>query len=38
MDEAHAEARRIVEAGLSPALATFVRDKWDAQFGLIQVG
>jgi len=38
MEEAHHEARRMVEAGLSPALAAFVRDKWDAQFGLIQVG
>jgi len=38
MEDAHREARRLVEAGLSPALAAFVRDKWDAQFGLIQVG
>src|ERR1051325_4538792 len=38
MEEAHAEARRLVAAGLSPALTAFVRDKWDAQFGLIQVG
>jgi len=38
MEEAHAEARRLVESGLSPALTAFVRDKWDAQFGLIQVG
>ena len=38
MEEAHQEARRLVETGLSPALAAFVRDKWDAQFGLIQVG
>jgi ATP-dependent DNA helicase RecG len=38
MEEAHREARQMVETGLSPALAAFVRDKWDAQFGLIQVG
>jgi ATP-dependent DNA helicase RecG len=38
MEEAHREARQLVESGLSPALAAFVRDKWDAQFGLIQVG
>jgi len=38
MEEAHREARHLVETGLSPALTAFVRDKWDAQFGLIQVG
>jgi ATP-dependent DNA helicase RecG len=38
MEEAHREARQMVESGLSPALTAFVRDKWDAQFGLIQVG
>jgi ATP-dependent DNA helicase RecG len=38
MEEAHREARQLVDAGLSPALMAFVRDKWDAQFGLIQVG
>jgi len=38
MEEAHREARQMVESGLSPALTAFVREKWDAQFGLIQVG
>ena len=39
MEEAHREARRLVESGhLPPALAAFVAERWDAQFGLIQVG
>ena len=38
MEEAHHEARRLVEQGLSPALTAFVRERWDGQFGLIQVG
>jgi len=38
MEEAHREARLLVERGLPPALMTFVRERWDEQFGLIQVG
>jgi hypothetical protein len=38
MEEAHREARAIVERGLSPQLTAFVRERWDEQFGLIQVG
>jgi ATP-dependent DNA helicase RecG len=38
MEDAHREARAMVERGLSPALMTFVRERWDRQFGLIQVG
>jgi ATP-dependent DNA helicase RecG len=38
MEAAHQEARAIVERGLPPALAAFVRERWDEQFGLIQVG
>jgi ATP-dependent DNA helicase RecG len=38
MEEAHREARALVELGLSPTLAAFVRERWDEQFGLIQVG
>ena len=39
MEEAHREARRSGRRrGLSPELAAFVRDKWDEQFGLIEVG
>jgi ATP-dependent DNA helicase RecG len=38
MEDAHREARALVERGLPPALLTFVRERWDEQFGLIQVG
>jgi ATP-dependent DNA helicase RecG len=39
MDDAHREARHVVEEGrLSPELQQFVTERWDAQFGLIQVG
>jgi ATP-dependent DNA helicase RecG len=39
MEDAHREARQLVESGgLSGDLLTFVRDKWQEQFGLIEVG
>ena len=38
MVEAHREARRAVEEGLSPALTAFVERQWQAQFGLVEVG
>ncbi len=39
MDEAHREARVIVAEGrLSPELLQFVQQKWQQQFGLIEVG
>jgi ATP-dependent DNA helicase RecG len=39
MEEAHGEARRLVEhGGLTPELMTFVQDRWQEQFGLIEVG
>jgi ATP-dependent DNA helicase RecG len=38
MEDAHREARALVEQGLSPALLAFVRERWDEQFGLIEVG
>jgi ATP-dependent DNA helicase RecG len=38
MEEAHREARELVERGLPPPLLAFVRERWDEQFGLIQVG
>jgi ATP-dependent DNA helicase RecG len=39
MEEAHREARRLVaDGGLSPALAAFVQQRWQEQFGLIEVG
>jgi ATP-dependent DNA helicase RecG len=39
MEEAHREARRLVEAGgLTPALMAFVEQRWQEQFGLIEVG
>jgi ATP-dependent DNA helicase RecG len=39
MEAAHAEARRLVqEGGLTPDLLTFVREQWQEQFGLIEVG
>ena len=39
MEEAHREARHAVEQGtLDPALREFVEHRWQAQFGLIEVG
>jgi ATP-dependent DNA helicase RecG len=39
MEDAHREARRLVEAGtLTAELTAFVEDKWQEQFGLIEVG
>jgi ATP-dependent DNA helicase RecG len=39
MEDAHREARRLVEqGGLTPALMTFVEERWQEQFGLIEVG
>ncbi len=39
MEEAHQEARRLVDQeGLSDALSVFVRERWQEQFGLIEVG
>jgi ATP-dependent DNA helicase RecG len=39
MEEAHREARAIVgEGGLTPELLQFVQQRWDEQFGLIEVG
>ncbi len=39
MDEAYREARHVVEAGgLSPGLLRFVREQWQVQFGLSEVG
>jgi ATP-dependent DNA helicase RecG len=39
MESAHAEARRLVEgAELGPALMHFVTQRWQDQFGLIEVG
>jgi ATP-dependent DNA helicase RecG len=39
METAHAEARRLVEeGGLSGDLLTFVQERWQEQFGLIEVG
>jgi ATP-dependent DNA helicase RecG len=39
MEEAHREARDLVERGsLPPELAEFVHDRWQHQFGLIEVG
>jgi ATP-dependent DNA helicase RecG len=39
MEDAHREARRIVEeGGLTPALMEFVERRWQEQFGLIEVG
>jgi ATP-dependent DNA helicase RecG len=39
MEEAHREARRVVDhGGLTPELASYVQSKWQQQFGLIEVG
>jgi ATP-dependent DNA helicase RecG len=39
MERAHAEARRLVEeGGLTPDLLAFVQERWQEQFGLIEVG
>jgi ATP-dependent DNA helicase RecG len=39
MEEAHREARAVVEAGaLTPELTVFVAQQWQEQFGLIEVG
>jgi ATP-dependent DNA helicase RecG len=39
MEEAHREARELVDAGaLPPALKQFVETRWQDQFGLIEVG
>ena len=39
MEEAHREARRLVEeGGLTPDLIRFVQERWQEQFGLIEVG
>src|SRR5687767_468007 len=39
MEDAHAEARRLVEeGGLTPDLTAFVEQRWPEQFGLIEVG
>jgi ATP-dependent DNA helicase RecG len=39
MEDAHREARRLVEEGrLSAELLAFVQDRWQEQFGLIEVG
>jgi hypothetical protein len=39
MEEAHREARRLVaEGGLNADLLQFVQQRWQQQFGLIEVG
>ncbi len=39
MEEAHREARRLTESGgLTPQLLQFVQERWQEQFGLIEVG
>jgi len=39
MESAHREARRVVaEGGLTDALLSFVQQRWQDQFGLIEVG
>jgi ATP-dependent DNA helicase RecG len=39
MEDAHGEARRLVEeGGLTPDLTSFVEQRWQEQFGLIEVG
>jgi hypothetical protein len=39
MEEAHREARRLAdEPELPPLLMHFVQERWQEQFGLIEVG
>jgi hypothetical protein len=39
MEDAHREARAIVAGGaITPELLQFVQEKWQQQFGLIEVG
>jgi ATP-dependent DNA helicase RecG len=39
MEDAHREARQLVESGaVTPGLMSFVQDRWQDQFGLIEVG
>ena len=39
MERAHAEARRLVqEEGIDASLLRFVQERWQGQFGLIEVG
>jgi ATP-dependent DNA helicase RecG len=39
MEDAHREARRVVdEGGLTGDLLRFVQERWEQQFGLIEVG
>jgi len=39
MEQAHREARRLVaDEGLTPELRRFVEERWERQFGLIEVG
>ena len=39
METAHREARHLVECGgLAPELVSFVQDRWQDQFGLVEVG
>ena len=39
MEQAHREARRVVEEGrLTPELRIFVQQRWQQQFGLVEVG
>jgi ATP-dependent DNA helicase RecG len=39
MEEAHREARRLTaDGGLTPELRQFVEERWERQFGLIEVG
>jgi ATP-dependent DNA helicase RecG len=38
MEQAHREARRLVDEGLPPQLFEFVQNRWHEQFGLIEVG
>jgi ATP-dependent DNA helicase RecG len=39
METAHQEARQLVDdGGLTPELISFVQDRWQEQFGLIEVG
>ena len=39
METAHREARQLVESsGLTPELVSFVQERWQDQFGLVEVG